>query len=113
MDNLTLARERFHGGEKGRVNEMTGVTVDDACSFARSFDELTGHPERFYEETAVWLCRENPVLAQILSQVAARLSGGDTSTANVYLAVTGYGLRLIEHAEANRQLSTTMRPVGR
>ena len=43
---------------------MIKVSVDDACSFARSFDELTGHPERFYEETAVWLCRENPVLGQ-------------------------------------------------
>ncbi len=88
---------------------MIKVSVNDACSFARSFDELTGHPERFYEETAVWLCRENPVLAQLVSQMASRLSGGDTSAVNVCLAVAGYGLRLMEHAEANRQLSGALR----
>jgi hypothetical protein len=89
---------------------MIKVSVNDACSFARSFDELTGHFERFYEETAVWLCRENPVLGQLLSQMATRLSGGDTATANVCLAVAGYGLRLMEHAEANRRLSATLTP---
>jgi len=92
---------------------MIKVSVDDACSFARSFDEFTGHPERFYEETAAWLCRENPLLAQLMSQMATRLAGGDTSVANVCLAVAGYGLRLMEHAEANHQLSTTLTPRSR
>jgi len=92
---------------------MIKVSVDDACSFARSFDELTGHPERFHEETAAWLCRENPVLAQLLSQMATRLAGGDTPAASVCLAVVGYGLRLMEHAEANRQLSRTLLTRGR
>lgn len=92
---------------------MIKVTVDDACSFARSFDELTVHPERFYGETAAWLCRENPLLAQVMSQMATKLAGGDTSVANVCLAVAGYGLRLMEHAQANSQLSATLMSRGR
>jgi len=68
---------------------MIKVSVGDACSFTPSIDELTGHPQRFHEEMAVWLCRENPVLAQLVSQMATKLSGGDTSAASVCLAVAG------------------------
>jgi hypothetical protein len=89
---------------------MIKVSVDDACSFARSFDELVGHSERFYEETAVWLCRENPVFGQIVSQMATRLSGGDAKAANVCLAVAGYGMRLMAHAEENSRLSHRFSP---
>jgi hypothetical protein len=84
---------------------MLKVTVDDACSFARSFDERTGDPDRFIEETAAWFAQENPVLAQLVYQMAAKLSGGDVDAANTCLAVAGYGLRLLDHASCNRHVS--------
>jgi hypothetical protein len=87
---------------------MLKVTVDDAFSFARSFDEHTGTVDRFAEETAGWLTQENPVLSQLVFQMATKLSAENSDPAQTSLAVAAYALRLLEHAQCNRHLAHSL-----
>lgn len=86
---------------------MEKVTIEQACSFAHSIDDQTADPGRFYEETAGWLLRENPVLATVVIGMANRLIGDNPELVNAVLSISGYSARLLDHAEQNRVLAWT------
>jgi hypothetical protein len=87
---------------------MLKVTVDDAFSFARSFGEQTGSVDQSAEVTAGWITRENPVLAQLVFQMATKLSAENSDPGHTSLAVAADALRLLEHAECNRHLAHSL-----
>ncbi len=82
---------------------MIRISVDNACSFARSLDEELTHPEQFFAATSEWLKENQPVLASLSHEMAMRLCG-EPASAVAAQAVVGYMLRLLSHAEANQTL---------
>ncbi len=82
---------------------MIRISVEHACSFARSMDEELSIPEQFFDATEQWLKEQQPVLAALSYEMAKHLSNDETAAATARLVV-GYVLRLMAHAEANQQL---------
>lgn len=82
---------------------MNKISVENACSFARSMDEELSDPEQFFLATSQWLKESQPVVAKISYEMSVRLCGEEAPAAAVQ-AVVGYVLRLLEHSEANHDL---------
>jgi len=87
----------------GEEMKVIRISVDNACSFARSMDEELSSPEQFFAATSEWLKENQPVLAELSRAMAVRLCGDDTAAAATQ-AVVGYTIRLLSHAEANQSL---------
>lgn len=82
---------------------MIRISVEHACSFARTMDEELSSPEQFFVATRQWLREQQPVLATLGYEMARRPAADETAAATTH-AVVGYVLRLMAHAEANQKL---------
>lgn len=82
---------------------MLKISVDNACSFARSLDEELSTPDQFFAATSQWLKENQPVLANLSREMAMRLCG-DKVAAETAQAVVGYMVRLMAHAESNQDM---------